>query len=85
MKLRHAVCALSILLLGLEGQSDLLTNSFKHYYIVINAYIDNGNNPLESLPLENLLYLHFILLFFDVYYATQSFIPKRQVWATHLN
>lgn len=85
MKLRHAVCALSILLLGLEGRSDLLTKSFKHYHIAINACIDNGNNPSESLPPENLLYLHFILLFFDVYCATQSFVPERQVWAMHLD
>lgn len=74
-----------MLLLGLEGQSDLLTKSFKHYHIAINACIDSGNNPSESLPPESLLYLHFILLFFDVYCATQSFVPERQVWAMHLD
>lgn len=83
--LRHAIRAVSTLYLAVDGRPDLLAESFNHYSKAIRACIGESNDSSPTSPLAVSLYLHFILLLFDMCCASQEFLPEKQVWTAHID
>ncbi|GAB7355231.1 hypothetical protein MBLNU459_g5782t2 [Dothideomycetes sp. NU459] len=66
--LHHAICAISLLSLALKGQQQLLAESFQHYHQAIATSILSPSD----LHSDRLLYLHFLLLVYDVCFGIQN-------------
>ncbi|KAL1302235.1 hypothetical protein AAFC00_002660 [Neodothiora populina] len=68
LPLYHAICAVSLLSLALKGQQQLLPEAFQHYHQAISSSLTTASD----LSSDRLLYLHFLLLIYDICYATQA-------------
>lgn len=78
-QLRHAICAITLLSMALKGQRNLLEGAFQHYHQAISAVMTS-----TSMPSGSLLYLHFILLLYDICCANQNVSPDGGVmWSQH--
>ncbi|KAI4844621.1 hypothetical protein E4T44_06088, partial [Aureobasidium sp. EXF-8845] len=77
--LYHAICAVSLLSLALKGQQQLLTEAFQHYHQAISSSLSSPSD----LHSDRLLYLHFLLLIYDISYATQA--PSNSQEASNMN
>jgi hypothetical protein len=78
-QLYHAICAVSLLSLALKGQQQLLTEAFQHYHQAISSSLSSPSD----LHSDRLLYLHFLLLIYDISYATQA--PSNTQEASNMN
>ncbi|KAI4727854.1 hypothetical protein E4T49_04352 [Aureobasidium sp. EXF-10728] len=83
--LYHAICAVSLLSLALKGQQQLLTEAFQHYHQAISSSLSSPSD----LHSDRLLYLHFLLLVYDISYATQGSSNTQEVfnmnmWEHHI-
>ncbi|KAI5251418.1 hypothetical protein E4T42_04273 [Aureobasidium subglaciale] len=83
--LYHAICAVSLLSLALKGQQQLLTEAFQHYHQAISSSLSSPSD----LHSDRLLYLHFLLLIYDISYATQGSSNTQEVfnmsmWEHHI-
>ncbi|KAI4785878.1 hypothetical protein E4T44_14002 [Aureobasidium sp. EXF-8845] len=76
--LHHAICAISMLSLAFKGQRRLLAGAFRHYHQAITTCMSSTIKPTGSL-----IYLHFILLIFDVCCAGQEYVPDVKMWTQH--
>ncbi|TIA40857.1 hypothetical protein D6C78_02231 [Aureobasidium pullulans] len=76
--LYHAICAITLLSLALKGQRHLLAGAFQHYHQAISACMTSTNMSPGSL-----IYLHFILLLYDICCATQNCSPDGVMWSQH--
>ncbi|KAK6000308.1 hypothetical protein QM012_003940 [Aureobasidium pullulans] len=76
--LYHAICAITLLSLALKGQRHLLAGAFQHYQQAISACISSTNMSQGSF-----VYLHFILLLYDICCATQNCSPDGIMWSQH--
>ncbi|KAI4853123.1 hypothetical protein E4T44_01037 [Aureobasidium sp. EXF-8845] len=76
--LHHAICAISMLSLAFKGQRQLFAGAFRHYHQAITTCISPTIKPAGSL-----IYLHYILLNFDVCCASQRSALGGQMWAQH--
>jgi hypothetical protein len=69
----------SLLSLALKGQQQLLTEAFQHYHQAISSSLSSPSD----LHSDRLLYLHFLLLIYDISYATQA--PSNTQEASNMN
>jgi hypothetical protein len=69
----------SLLSLALKGQQQLLTEAFQHYHQAISSSLSSPSD----LHSDRLLYLHFLLLIYDISYATQA--PSNTQEAFNMN
>lgn len=83
--LRHAICAISLLSLALKGQQQLLPEAFQHYQQAIST----SRASTADLLSDRLLYLHFLLLIYDICCTHQG--PsnsndgsKSNMWVQHM-
>ncbi|KAI5268205.1 hypothetical protein E4T47_07806 [Aureobasidium subglaciale] len=76
--LYHAICAITLLSLALKGQRHLLAGAFQHYHQAISACMSSTYMSPGSL-----IYLHFILLLYDICCATQNCSPDGVMWSQH--
>ena len=76
--LYHAICAITLLSLALKGQRHLLAGAFQHYQQAISACISSADMSQGSF-----IYLHFILLLYDICCATQNCSPDGIMWSQH--
>jgi len=77
-QLYHAICAITLLSLALKGQRHLLAGAFQHYQQAISACISSADMSQGSF-----IYLHFILLLYDICCATQNCSPDGIMWSQH--
>lgn len=78
--LRHAVCAITLLSLALQGRSELLEGAFHHYQQAISSvrlYSDN-------IHPDHLFYLHFILLLYDGYCKHRGWPHDPRILGQHI-
>ncbi|GAB7357702.1 hypothetical protein MBLNU459_g0369t1 [Dothideomycetes sp. NU459] len=78
--LHHAICAISMLSVALKGQRNLLAGAFQHYHQAISACMSATN-----ISRGQLLYLHFILLLYDIVCATQAGSRDERMVEQHLH
>ncbi|KAG9571531.1 hypothetical protein KCU71_g186, partial [Aureobasidium melanogenum] len=83
--LHHAICAISTLILALDGRQNLLAESFRRYSWAIKAVIKKGDDSSTTVPTGASLYLHFVLLLFDICCASRDFLQEKQVWTAHID
>ncbi|KAH0342598.1 hypothetical protein KCU81_g5544, partial [Aureobasidium melanogenum] len=76
--LYHAICAITLLSLALKGQRHLLAGAFQHYQQAISACMSS-----TAISKGSLIYLHFILLLYDICCATQNCSPDGIMWSQH--
>ncbi|KAG9664156.1 hypothetical protein KCU95_g2147, partial [Aureobasidium melanogenum] len=76
--LYHAICAITLLSLALKGQRHLLAGAFQHYQQAISACMSSTDMSKDSF-----IYLHFILLLYDICCATQNCSPDGIMWSQH--
>jgi hypothetical protein len=76
--LYHAICAITLLSLALKGQRHLLAGAFQHYQQAISACMSSADMSQGSF-----IYLHFILLLYDICCATQNCSPDGVMWSQH--
>ena len=74
-----------MLSLALKGQQQLLTEAFQHYHQAISSSLSSPSD----LHSDRLLYLHFLLLIYDISYATQASNNTQEVfnmnmWEHHI-
>jgi hypothetical protein len=69
----------SLLSLALKGQQQLLTEAFQNYHQAISSSLSSPSD----LHSDRLLYLHFLLLIYDISYATQA--PSNTQEAFNMN
>lgn len=83
VQLYHAICAVCLLSLALKGQQQLLPEAFQHYHQAISSSL-TAPSDLNS---DRLLYLHFLLLVYDICYATQgpSTPQDMNMWVQHIH
>lgn len=77
--LHHAICAVSMLSVALKGQRSLLAGAYQHYHQAISACMS-----CTDATQGQLLYLHFILLVYDIVCATQNGAQDEQMVGQHL-
>lgn len=77
--LHHAICAISMLSVALKGQRNLLAGAYQHYHQAISACM-----TCTDATQGQLLYLHFILLIYDIVCATQNGAKDEQMVGQHL-
>lgn len=74
-----------MLCLALNGRCNVLEDAFRHYDHAICACIQVQTESSATPCSQSMLYLHFVLMFFDIYCASLDFWREKQIWATHLN
>jgi hypothetical protein len=77
-QLYHAICAITLLSLALKGQRHLLAGAFQHYQQAISACMSSSDMSQGSF-----IYLHFVLLLYDICCATQNCSPDGIMWSQH--
>lgn len=85
-QLYHAICAIGLLSLALKGQQQLLPEAFQHYHQAISSSLTSPSD----LNSDRLFYLHFLLLVYDICYATQGPNDSQDVfnmnmWVQHIH
>lgn len=80
LQLYHAICAIGLLSLALKGQQQLLPEAFQHYHQAISSSLTSPSD----LNSDRLLYLHFLLLVYDICYATQGPNDSQDVFNTNM-
>lgn len=78
--LRHAVCAITLLSLALQGRSELLEGAFHHYQQAVSSLRLHPDN----IHPDHLFYLHSILLLYDGYCKHRGWPHDPRILGQHI-